>query len=110
MGGGIVIINMTQQLKQLNGKPLVAGEDGEPITVQSVCEQALVSQIPGKNPDGGEKLRRYHLAMRIHAQEGLPDLQAEDVVLLKELVGEMFGPLVVGQVWEILDPPAAGGA
>jgi hypothetical protein len=97
---------MMEQLRRLDGSPLEDSE-GQAITVQSVCEQALVAQVPGENPEGQEKFRRYALAMRIRTQEGMPDLQAKDVVLLKELVGVMFGPLVVGQVWAILDPPAA---
>jgi len=55
------------------------------------------------NLPGDEKVRRYKMALQI-ANEDVVDLPPKDVVLIQELVGRLYTPLVVGQVWEMLDP------
>jgi hypothetical protein len=62
-----------------------------------------MSEGQGPAPAGDEKVRRYRLARKLFNASKV-ELTPEDVVLLKSLIGQIYGPLVVGQVWDLLDP------
>jgi len=47
-------------------------------------------------------MRRYLLATKIQKANEL-DLKSEEIVLLKKVIGEMYGVLVVGQSFEMLE-------
>ena len=51
---------------------------------------------------GEEKLKRYKLAMLIYDNDA-PELSIEDLAKIKELVGKAYVPLIVGQVWSMLE-------
>ena len=107
-------INVTQQLTELDGTPMVTGKQvcqvcgsvvGEsmPMTVRLAATRALTAAYRDEqNLAGDEKVARFHLALRL-TDETEPDLKAEDIVLIKTLVGKMYGPVVVGHMWGILD-------
>ena len=88
-------------------------ETGKALTLGVVCVNALLSQTQraGKPLPGAEKLRCANLAEKLYAAAeagtGL-DVKAEDVVLLKEAVGDLYPPLVVKRVWDLLDPSTEG--
>lgn len=118
-------VNFNQNLKALDGKPLVdpqetarvlaeeqkkavkAGLDfvgsGKKfyLKMKKVCIDALILPKVGDKTSPEEKVKRFKLAMRI--EEGDTEITIEEAALLKDLVGEMFGPLIVGRVWEILE-------
>ena len=108
-------IDVTQQLTELDGTPMVTGKqicqvcghvvsEPEPMTVRLAAARALAAMLPDERSlPGDEKVARFHLALRI-TDEDEPDLKAEDVVLIKELVGKVYGSIIVGRVWDILDP------
>jgi hypothetical protein len=94
--------DFTAVLSGLDGKPLVA--EGVPsMTLGEVVANALVNQFKDENPSGQDKVKRWALALRIHAAKDI-ELTADEVKLIKDLVAKAYGPLVVGQVWSILDP------
>jgi hypothetical protein len=95
--------DFTTVLAGLDGKPLVA--EGVPsMTLGEVVANALVNQFKDETPTGQEKVKRWALALRIHNAKGDVELTADDVKLIKDLVAKAYGPIVVGQVWSILDP------
>jgi len=108
-------IDVTQQIRDLDGAPMVTSKQVcqmcgqavgkmEPLTVRLAATRALTAPfMDERDLAGDKKIERFHLALRIH-DEDEPDLKAEDVVLIKSLVGKMYGPLVVGRMWTILDP------
>jgi len=107
-------INVTQQLTELDGTPMVTGKqvcqmcgqvvsETEPFTVRLAATRALSATFRDEQSlTGDEKWPRFHLALRI-TDEDEPDLKAEDIVLIKKVVGKMYGPVIVGRVWSILD-------
>lgn len=115
-------IKLNYVFKTLNGKPLTnrvteKDEKGKNVIVEKdftfreACESVLVmEQIDPttrqpKNPiDGVEKNRRGGLAFQIHNAKSEIDLSVDDVKLLKDLIGETAGALIVVQAWNILDP------
>lgn len=51
---------------------------------------------------GEEKFRRYQLAERIHAGN-VQDVSAEEIALLKKLIGKNWPPAVLGPAYEALE-------
>lgn len=80
-----------------------------PFTLRKACTNVLVMRQADergreKQLTGKEKVERYELAKKIHNSTGLVDLEAEEIALLKKLIGEIYPPITVGQSFEILDP------
>ena len=111
-----VKIDVTQNLKELDGTDLqfrvmVCPEcgqatEGMDFTLRLAITSALVAQFPDEERKGiepSEKVKRYALAMRVY-NEDTPDLNLDERKLIWDLVAKMRGPLVVGQVWDLLDP------
>ena len=104
-------LNLNQALRSLNGSdilsPLEEGEEErKPFLMRTVCINALLEPHPeDKNLTGEKKAKRYHLAMEIYKTKGKIDLSIDDIKLLKDLIGRMPSPLIVGQAFNILDPP-----
>jgi len=107
-------IDVTEQLEELDGTPMVTSKQvcqmcgsvvGEvmPMTVRLTVTRALTAMFKDEqNLAGEDKITRWHLALKI-TDEDDPDLKAEDIVLIKKLVGKMFGPVIIGRMWAILD-------
>lgn len=95
-------IDFSKQLVNLNGDVVKDEATDKPISLSKVCVEALLANDQREVIDGTEKLKRYELAKAIH--EGKKDsLSAEEVVLLKELVGKYYTTMIVGQVIPMLD-------
>lgn len=92
--------NLDTKITTLKGEEVPV--NGEPATVRGIVVDALLAQMPGENPDSKEKVDRYKLAVRLN-DGGEQDLTPEEIVLIKKLVGKNYGPLVVGQVFALLD-------
>lgn len=97
-----MIVSVVQELTDFSGAVLKIGD--EPLTLRRVCVEALLAQHPGETADGTEKLKRFQLAQKIHGGDAV-DLAAEEVVLVKRLIGVAYAPLASGQAWLMLDPP-----
>ncbi len=113
-------IDVDTILTNLEDKPLQditgqQGPDGIPLTrdltLAMVLEGALLNlSDEDRNISGQEKARRFALAVKIHNANHKPlELGIEDLVTLKELVGKLYTPMVVGRVFEILDPAEIKG-
>lgn len=109
-------IDVTQQLTELDGTPMITGKqvcqmcgqvvsEKEPMTVGLAATRSLSATFRiEQNLGGEEKFERFRLALKI-TDEDEPALTAEDVVLIKKVVGMMYGPVIIGRMWAILDPP-----
>ena len=108
-------VDFNYRFKELSGKPIKTKDEGEidtVLTLRKACVNSLLttqldSRGAPKRVEGMEKFKRYQLAMEIYNSNGLLDLRAEQIKLLKTLVSDVYAPLVSGQAWEILDPVAA---
>jgi hypothetical protein len=100
----VYAIDFTTVLVDLAGKPIVI-EEG-PMTLGAAAAAALVGQYKDDNPAGQDKVKRWALAMRVHNAKDI-ELTADDVKLIKDMVAKAYGPLIVGQVWAIVDPASA---
>lgn len=92
--------NLDKKITTLKGEDVPV--NGEPSTVRQVVVDSLLAQMPNENPAANEKVDRYKLAVRLN-DGGEQELSPEEIVLIKKLVGKNYGPLVVGQVFALLD-------
>lgn len=99
-----VAVDFKAPILSIDGKPIpVSAEDKTPLTLGKIAQDALIAPtLPNDQPTPEEKGRRFWLAMKIH--DGATALTAEEVALIKKVVGLAYGPLVVGRVSEMLDP------
>jgi len=110
-----VKIDVTQKLLDLDGEEMqviiqacpMCGRPAEEKgvrTLRNACTDALTSLFRDEpNLDGTKKFERAVLATKIHGEDE-PNLSAEDVVLLKVIIGKRFGPMIILRAYRILDP------
>ena len=109
-------IDVTQQIMELDGTPMVTGKQicqmcgqvvskPEPMTIRLAATRSLTASFRDEQSLPGEqKIVRFRLALKMTDTDE-PNLEAEEIVLVKKVVGKMYGPVVVGRVYAILDPP-----
>jgi hypothetical protein len=93
---------------------VLTDQKGEPIqgdaTLAILCANALFATFPDERDlSGEEKFKRGMLALRIQGGGKLL-LTAEEIAKVKKLVAKAFGPLIVVQAWQMLDPAEQGDA
>lgn len=82
------------------------GDGGiQPISVRKALEIACLAADPTKWKTGEQKYEVYSLLKRISAAGAELEFSAPETVMLKELIGGVYGPGVVGVVYDLLDPP-----
>jgi hypothetical protein len=97
--------NFDTQFVTFDGKAILSGD--LPLTLKRASVDALMVPFDDeKSISGEEKLRRYQLAVRINAG-GDVDLKAEEVSLLKLVIGKAYAPIVVGPAFLALETEAA---
>lgn len=90
--------NFSTSLVDLDGKPY---EDK--ATLKTVCLTALVQPLEeDRSQTAEQKLALYTLAKKVN-RGGVVEVTAEELTTIKTRVGKMFGVLVVGLVFEMLD-------
>lgn len=107
-------IDFTQVLHTANNEEMKTcvknSDDGKciefgPMTLSDAAVTALESAFP-EDKDAKKKFEQDQLARRIYKATAAT-LSSEDITLLKERIGRVFGPAVVGATWLILDPTEA---
>jgi len=109
-------IDFNQVLMGFTGKPLLQRGDcpqpkrGEedtceqvPMTLGDIAVTALLTGLPAdQNEEPIKKFQRDRLARRVY--KAVVVLTPEDVALLKDRIGRVYGPVQVGASWPLLDP------
>ena len=101
-------IDLTQVIKDLEGKPLADSSDKDgkpiPITLGDAIVKALEANLPeDANAAGLAKFERDALALRVYKHNSVT-LTADEVTMIKERVGRYGSTRLVGVVWRMLDP------
>ncbi len=74
------------------------------MTIRKCCVDSLLATTDkDKNIGGAEKIKRFKLAQSIQDNDSV-ELDSEQVTLLKQRIALMFGVIVVGKAYELLDP------
>jgi len=107
-------IDFTQSLTSISGDPLQQcvkpGDDGkcvkwEPQTLGDVAVIALETPLQDDR-DPKKKFDQDTLAHKIY-KNAHALLSPDDVALIKDRIGKVFGPVQIGPAWRILDPTLA---
>jgi len=85
-------------LKTPKGAPLV--NDGLPVTLETVCYDALLLSDPQAQQSGADKLKQARIAKKI---VDAAEISLEEASLIKSLVGKYYGPAVVLAVEDCLE-------
>jgi len=122
-----VKLTVTQELKTLDGTPLgktqevavvneknqfIKNERGDVAvitipaegasTLRDICIAALMTDNPENRVNGQEKYRRYELATKIKKNDTV-EVTTDEIVLIKNLIAEIYPPLVLGQAFDMLE-------
>ena len=87
-------------LMSLKGEPL-KNEKGVSITLQDVVVESLLWVHQGD--DGKVKYEKYKLAQKFMSNENTVSVTSEEIVTIKESVGKVYGPAVIGPCFDILE-------
>lgn len=100
--------NMSQDLIGFNGESIKTSEkDDSPVTLGASLAMACVNANPQKHQDGDAKLKIYRILQKVGTKDaGEVELSAEEITLLKTLIGDMYGVVVVGAVYDMLEKTA----
>ena len=105
-------INMNQSIKDWEGNEIVLpksldSDEKESLILRHVCLNCLGAvHEDEKNLSGEEKFKRNGIAMNIvNSKNGVVDLSSEQISELKKLIGKLYGPVVVGSTWNMLENP-----
>ena len=93
-------IKVAQNLSDINGEPLI--DSAGTMTLRQVLQNVLLNSLPGDEALSGEdKVILWNLAQDTRSDE--VDWAPENIVRAKARIGKGYGPLIVGQVFEMLD-------
>lgn len=98
-------IQFNQILKDLDGENMqeATPKGNKDLTLKSACVNALFVELQDERTSGKDKLERYALALKIHNSNDEVELKVEEFALLKNRVGKLYLPLIVGRVYEIIE-------
>jgi len=96
----------------LDGPGPMPGEKDErnPLVLKAVVCNALMSMDPQAKMSGEEKVKRYDLAMRVvkgDAGDADEEFKVEEIALMKKVIGESYGPAIVGPSFHLLEAAEA---
>lgn len=95
-------LDLTHELRTLDGDVLKDSKE-KPLTLRSIFIMALLDPEQSKPLTGEEKLERHTFAVEIKSAKRYFEFDINQSKLLKDLVGKIYTPLLVGQVWPILE-------
>ena len=95
-------IDFAKKFTNLNGDALQDTESKKELSLRDVCVESLLAVDKREILDSEEKLKRYNLALEIFNSKK-DSLSAEEIVLLKALIGKYYSTLIVGQALPMLD-------
>lgn len=94
-------INFNKILKNFDNNDIV--DDGKPVTLARISMNALMALFNDENMLTGEdKVKRYQLALKIN-KDPCADLNVEELALIKKLIGKMYGTLIVGSAFALIE-------
>lgn len=77
----------------------------EPLVLKSVLESACLNADPNQHSDGTKKMVIFGILMKVHQARPFANLSAEEVSVLKDLIGRQLTVAAVGAVYAALEQP-----
>ena len=97
-----MLVKVNQVLRTIDGQSM-KDSDGQGNITEATVKSAIVNAIlsPVQKETGIEKVAKYELAKKIYASDEV-NLDEKEIALIKDRVGELYAPVVVGQIYELL--------
>jgi hypothetical protein len=92
-------INPEQKLTDIKGEELK--DKDKSVYAKDIMVNALL--VNDEKAEGTDKMERFLLAKKVSQATNEISLKAEEIVLIKEMVGKVYSPLIVGQIYELLE-------
>lgn len=107
---GAAIYDQFSAGKATDGKQCDDPGEKPCLTARAAVEHALLMCggppfCPKEESNGDEKYRRAKLVDKIEKDPKNVTFSVEMAPVVKRLVGTMYTPIIVKQVWDILEPP-----
>ena len=84
-------------------------DDGKPVEIKNLCILAMMQGNPQEQIPVELKVKKYKLGMKLcNMVNDQVELEAEEVAMIKQGVGSLWGPMIVGQIHDFLENPGAG--
>ena len=96
-------INFSQELKSIEGDDIPFRNRPKTLLKDLAIDTLQAMFDDERNLAGEEKAKRWVLATRIYANPEGVDLELEEIVLVKKLIGKAYGPCFVGQAFDMLE-------
>ena len=112
-------IDFRKPLLSVKGEPLEYMKEGEtevcekckhllgvkePMTLEYACMEALYGMTDNDRTEtGASKYARHKIARLIVEHSNEVEITSEEITMIKDRVGQWFGPAVVGAVYDILE-------
>lgn len=97
--------DLTVPLKDLSGGQIADPETPEGYTLRSVLVRTALARRPGKVPTAAQARLTYGLAKRFALANRYIDLTPDEVDDLKAKAAVRWSPLVLDQLWELIEAP-----
>lgn len=92
-----------KQLISYNGLAFL--HEGKPMSLRSALELVCLNADPREHSNGESKMKIYRLLTKISTAVEVIGFAAEEVALLKDLVGKQLTVGAVGAIYEVLENP-----
>lgn len=100
--------NLKIALRTYNDLPFTKDlQSTEPMDLQVVLETACLNADPREFSTGDQKMHVFNLLTKVHGADPHVELTAEDVTLLKKLVGQQMSVAAVGAIYKALENPVS---
>jgi hypothetical protein len=97
-------IDFTAKLVGFDGRYLTNGDAKVPLTLSDAAVLSLEAPLEAdRNMPGIERFKHDELARKIY-NNSHAILSIEEIALIKDRIGKMSNPVVVGAAWRLLDP------
>lgn len=93
-------VNLNFVLKDEKGNPVV--NDGKELKSKDIIAFSLLSSHDSQKVTAQDKFKRYETWKKLGHEEYI-DLACEEISKIKEIIGEIYPPIIVGQLWDLLE-------
>lgn len=99
-------VDFNAVVKDFYGEPLKmppakGSTTPQDATLGALCIQVLLAELPEERISGEDKYKRYEMATAI--KKNVKTITAEQVALLKELIGKGYNTAAVGPLYKMLE-------
>jgi len=96
----MIKLDVMTTLKDLRG--IEMKEDEKSVIVKDVITSSVLYVEKDKHLTPDEKYKLYKISRKVYDAEGEIELDDSEIATIKESVGLLYAPIIVGQVFELL--------